>query len=95
VALKQNAKQADTIVNIITCSQHLNKPAEYANRYLTYVSVLVPLLDSRLRSETNDYPPCDCGNRQLKSIAPNHPYVSELAKHDAAFDELAARFASR
>ncbi|CAM9612101.1 unnamed protein product, partial [Heterosigma akashiwo] len=51
-------------VNLIACYQHLDKPADFTQRFVN----------------------------QLKSVAPNHPYVQSLATVEGAFERVAANY---
>lgn len=64
-AASKSQTDPDTIVNTITCDQHLGKPQDVINRHL----------------------------KQLREVAPSHPYVAQLAVVEGAFDRAAARFA--
>eukprot|EP00639_Heterosigma_akashiwo_P008857 CAMPEP_0194596486 /NCGR_PEP_ID=MMETSP0292-20121207/25691_1 /TAXON_ID=39354 /ORGANISM="Heterosigma akashiwo, Strain CCMP2393" /LENGTH=270 /DNA_ID=CAMNT_0039456763 /DNA_START=78 /DNA_END=893 /DNA_ORIENTATION=- len=63
-ALSKSQNDPDTLVNLIACYQHLDKPADFTQRYVN----------------------------QLKSVAPNHPYVQSLATVEGAFERVAANY---
>ncbi|CAM9685469.1 unnamed protein product [Heterosigma akashiwo] len=64
VVIDKSQNDPDTLVNLIACYQHLDKPADFTQRYVN----------------------------QLKSVAPNHPYVQSLATVEGAFERVAANY---
>lgn len=63
-AMTQGQNDPDTLINYITCMQHLNKPPEFTQRYIN----------------------------QIKTAAPNHPYVAGLATVEGAFQRVSQQF---
>uniref|UniRef100_A0A7S2XUN8 Coatomer subunit epsilon n=1 Tax=Fibrocapsa japonica TaxID=94617 RepID=A0A7S2XUN8_9STRA len=64
-AASKNQNDPDTLVNMICCYQHLQKPEDFINRYVN----------------------------QLKSVAPEHPYVKAMTTVEGAFDRVASTYA--
>lgn len=63
-AISKKSNDPDTLVNLISCSNHLKRPRDTVARSFN----------------------------QLKTAAPNHPFVKGFQEVDAEFDKLVAQF---